>query len=82
MDEADPRVEQAAAAIRHYLIERPGASDTADGIAHWWVRPATGETDPQVVMAALALLEERGEIEPRQLGRRFLYLAGPALRGS
>ena len=82
MEATDPRVEQAAAAIRDYLRERPDASDTAEGIAHWWVHPMTGETDPQIVMAALAVLEQRGEIEPRQLGRRFLYQAGPALRGS
>ena len=81
MEATDPRVEQAAASIRDYLRERPDASDTAEGIAHWWVLPVTGEKDLEVVMEALALLEQRGEVEPWQLGRRFLYRAGPALRG-
>ena len=82
MDATDGRVEAAMAAIRDYLRQHPDASDTAEGIAHWWVHPATGETDPDVVMAALAALEQRGEIAPRQLGLRFFYRAGPAPRGS
>jgi hypothetical protein len=75
-------IEEAAGAIRDYLRARPEAADTAEGIAHWWVYPVTGEKDLEVVMAALALLEASGEIEPWQLGRRFLYRAGPALRAS
>ena len=80
MEAADRKIEEAAAAIRDYLQRRPEAADTEDGIAHWWVYPATGENDFDVVLAALALLEQRGEIEARQVGRRFLYRAGPALR--
>ena len=80
MEAAGREIEQAAAAIRDYLLARPDAADTAEGIAHWWVLPVTGEKDLDVVMEALALLERRGEVEPWQLGRRFLYRAGPALR--
>jgi len=73
-------IEQAVSAIREHLQAQPDAADTAEGIAHWWVLPVTGEKDLGVVMEALALLEQRGEVEPWQLGRRFLYRAGPALR--
>ena len=80
MEAAERKVEEAAVAIREYLQAQPGAADTAEGIAHWWVLPVTGEKDLDLVMEALALLEAQGEVEPWQLGRRFLYRAGPALR--
>ena len=82
MDAADHEIERAASAIRHHLLAQPEAADTEDGIAHWWVYPVTGEIDRDAIRAALGMLEQRGEIEPWQLGRRFLYRAGPALGGA
>ncbi|HEU4650037.1 MAG TPA: hypothetical protein VFS49_01350 [Croceibacterium sp.] len=82
MANTEGAIERAAAAIRAYLRAQPEAADTEDGIAHWWVYPVTGEIDLDDVRGALALLEQAGEIEPWQLGRRFLYRAGPSLRGA
>jgi hypothetical protein len=81
MDSADRKIAEAAAAIRDHLKAQPGAAETAEGIAHWWVLPVTGEKDLEVVMEALALLEQRGEVEPWQLGRPLSSTGGAALRG-
>ena len=81
MDAMGRMVDEAREAIVDYLRIRPGAADTAEGIARWWVYPATGENDLDVVRTALDLLEQRGEVEPQHVRNRLLYRAGPALRG-
>lgn len=51
-----------AQALVRYLLIHPGASDTADGIAHWWFDPEDG-VSPKELQQTLESLIERGLLE-------------------
>lgn len=57
-----PDVQGVAAAIRRYFEAHPQAADTAEGIQRWWLLPEYGEVSLQTVEAALAQLEQDGEV--------------------
>ena len=53
----DPSIRRVAIAILQYLRDHPAASDTAEGIAKWWV-----SEDRIAVENALALLVKEGVV--------------------
>jgi len=60
--------EQIADDIEAYLDQRPQATDTAEGIAAWWVQGRT-----TTVRLALGLLIERGQLEVSDAGGATRY---------
>lgn len=56
-------VHDLAETILSYVVSRPNACDTVDGICEWWI-PQQRYVDAKVdVLAALELLQMRGQIE-------------------
>jgi hypothetical protein len=55
-------VSEIAGEVERYLEAHPEASDTAAGIAQWWLTRARFGDDPDV-LPALELLIERGIVE-------------------
>ena len=59
------RTEAVAGVVARYLRAHPEASDTLDGIAHWWLSRQRQDDASELVQAALDLLIERGVVERR-----------------
>jgi hypothetical protein len=57
--------EEIAETILRYVGSRPDACDTVDGICEWWIPKQHYIEVRRDVLAALALLKERGQIEVR-----------------
>lgn len=58
---AQTSLSQVSEAILAYLHDHPGAADTAQGIACWWL-PTSLRSDPEVVLKALDDLLAQGRI--------------------
>lgn len=52
----DPVVIDAADAINRYLLVRPNASETVDGVAKWWLLRQRYQDSRQLVQKALDFL--------------------------
>ena len=76
MSAAGDTVTDIAEAIRHYLAAHPDSSDTADGVASWWLGREHHGAGSADVLAALELLLRSGEIETETgPGGRIVYRA-------
>jgi len=62
MSSPDSWIAEIAAGIERYLVERPEAADTAEGIGTWWLPTPLGAEARPAVLAALLLLEARGVV--------------------
>lgn len=60
-------------AILGYLAENPGAMDTLEGIAHWWVPRQRIAINVAACARALDQLVERGEVEELGPSERKRY---------
>ncbi len=68
------QVISAAEAIKQYLIKRPNASETVDGVAKWWLVRQRYDDSVELVQKALDYLESHGEVIRVQLkGGKVLY---------
>lgn len=75
MNEHDARLIEVIDAILRYLDSHPDATDTADGIAGWWLRRGSGDVD--LVEAALARMLAQGLVERQDnIDRHVLYSVG------
>ncbi|MEM7294956.1 MAG: hypothetical protein AAF420_16385 [Pseudomonadota bacterium] len=64
MDNQDSRqIESIAQSILRYLENRPEASETAEGVAQWWLSRQRYDDSLELIEKALDYLESRGDIE-------------------
>jgi hypothetical protein len=69
---------QLMAAIESYLKERPGAADSAEGVADWWLRETGLQASLGEVREALESLERKGTVTTQAMvDGRVIYLAAP-----
>jgi len=54
-------------AVVAYLVKHPAASDTAEGICRWWLRPSGYEDDVTIVEGALVELVGARKMQRREL---------------
>jgi hypothetical protein len=62
LDDQDEKIRAASEQIQRYLEEHPGAADSLDGIATWWVARQVIAKELSVVRAALERLVEAGVV--------------------
>ena len=67
----EEQVRETAGVIGRYLSSRPQATETAEGVAKWWLVRQRYEESLELVQLALDLLVESGELErvPRAGGK-------------
>lgn len=70
---------QVREAILAYLQQHPGAADTAQGIACWWL-PETLRGDEETVAKALETLMAEGHIHRHINVDRHMIYSSPAKR--
>jgi hypothetical protein len=74
-------VKTIAAEIMAYLRERPMASDSLDGIAHWWLVQQAIEKNVVLVEQALERLAEEGKVSKKgKTNSNAIYSLNPAYR--
>lgn len=68
MSSDDELVSRIAENIERYLVQRPEAADTPEGICMWWLPSPLGADALPAVLAALRLLETRGVVARMERG--------------
>lgn len=63
----EPHVELVAQQIRTYLKDHPQAADSLAGVVSWWLPAGQSSPQPDVVRAALELLQVQGVVSRRVL---------------
>lgn len=63
--------------VLRYLAEHPGAMDTLDGIAEWWVMREQLRVDLQRLSRVLDDLTRQGILEETSLGAERAYRLAP-----
>ena len=51
--------------IKVYLLKRPFAADTLDGVVQWWIKQQRIDEQVSLVKKALAILEQNGIVAQR-----------------
>jgi ribosomal protein S25 len=83
MSTYDELVTQIAEEIERYLMQRPEAADTAEGISTWWLSSPLGTEALPAVLAALRQLEVRGiVVRMERGGGATIYCSASRRRGS
>jgi hypothetical protein len=73
----------ASQAILGYLEAHPGAEDSLEGIAQWWIAEAQVELGKRTVRDALAQLVVEGKVSARRGSNgQILYRRQPTESGS
>ena len=65
MQEGVNTINELAETILRYVATRPDARDTLDGICDWWIPQQRYVDAKSDVLAALELLNVRGQVESR-----------------
>lgn len=67
--------------IMAYLHQRPGASDSLEGIAHWWLVQQAIEKNIDLVEQALKQLANEGKVSKNMsANREAIYSLDPAYK--
>ena len=67
MCDREDRVKTVAREIEHYLEAHPGAADSLEGIASWWVSRQRIRDELEIVQAALEQLADTGIVSKGQV---------------
>jgi hypothetical protein len=79
-DKPEEGVQTVAADIVRYLRRHPGAADTAEGIARWWLGGRHYEETLTRVEHAIGLLVQQGLVEKQLLpDGAAIYRSGPGI---
>lgn len=74
--QVDGKTEQVSRMILDYIRRNPGAGDTLEGIARWWLETERIESSLGQVADALEDLMQKGVITARKVqGGQVLYMA-------
>lgn len=77
----DDDVNTIAGEIMAYLQKRPMASDSLDGIIHWWLIQQSIQKNKKMVEQALEQLEQQGKIAKKiNPNRETVYSLGLAYK--
>ena len=71
-------VKSIAAEIMAYLHERPLASDSLDGITHWWLVQQAIAKNIDLVEQALEHLVDEGMVLKKKINSEAIYRLNPA----
>jgi hypothetical protein len=75
-DQRTVRVQRIASTIERYVISRPNASDTIEGIRRWWLVDTSSEEDRGLLELALERLVDRGVMTKRALPDGKIVFSG------
>jgi Fe2+ or Zn2+ uptake regulation protein len=68
------QVAEVADVINRYLISRPNATETVEGVAKWWLVRQRYQDSMDLVQRALELLVEYGDVEKVSVaGGKVMY---------
>ncbi|MDX9768494.1 MAG: phage tail protein [Ectothiorhodospiraceae bacterium] len=74
--DVSPEVAAIAEAIHRYLLARPHALETIEGVAKWWLLRQRYDDDMELLRQALDYLVQKGCVVTVMLGGRIFYRAG------
>lgn len=77
----EEKVQSIAEEILQYLNRRPLASDSLDGITHWWLVQQSIMKNRELVEQAVEKLVEEGKLtKSERQGHEVLYSAAPQMK--
>lgn len=68
------KVDSIAKEIKEYFRGNPHAGDTVEGIANWWITKQSLNNARDLVLEALEMLVQQGELHKRVYGGRVIYV--------
>ena len=68
------KVDSIAKDIKEYFRGNPHAGDTVEGIANWWITKQSLNNARDMVLEALEMLVQQGELHKRVYGGRVIYV--------
>lgn len=68
------KVDSIAKDIKEYFRGNPHAGDTVEGIANWWITKQSLNNAKDMVLEALEMLVQQGELHKRVYGGRVIYV--------
>jgi hypothetical protein len=67
MAHSPSKVSDIASVIRRYVSNHPNASDSLEGVEHWWLGEGAVEAPGPTVQQALDLLVKKGAVAKKML---------------